>query len=149
MTQLKMKIMIIQRKINLKYILGKFLSVINQWKKIIKTGDVSILPKIIHNNAIFYSPVVFTPQSGKDIVVNYLSSAVLVFKDKQFEYINEIITNNLAYIEFEAEINNIKVNGLDCIKFSDEKIEEFKVFLRPYKGLEAVWTEMKKKLKYK
>ncbi len=40
-------------------------STINTWKSIMKTGNHKKLINIIHDNATFYSPVVFTPQEGK------------------------------------------------------------------------------------
>ena len=36
--------------------------------------------------------------------------------------------------------------NIDFIKFENNLIKEFKVFLRPVKGIEVVWKEMKKKL---
>ena len=87
-------------------------SAINTWKSIMNTGNHRGLINIIHDNATFHSPVVFTPQEGKKKVIKYLSCAV----------------------------------GIDFIKCENNLIKEFKVFLRPVKGIEVVWKEMKKKL---
>ncbi len=40
-------------------------STINTWKSIMNTGNHKELINIIHDNATFHSPVVFTPQEGK------------------------------------------------------------------------------------
>ena len=41
-----------------------------------------------------------------------------------------------AVLEFENEIEGIKINGVDIITFSDDsKITHFKVMVRPLKGI--------------
>ena len=120
---------------------------INTWKTIINSGNHKELAYIIHEDAIFYSPVVHTPQKGKKNVIKYLSSAVEVFKGKNFYYTENILSdNNRFYAEFNACFDKIKVNGIDFIICKNNLIKEFKVFLRPIKGLEIVWNEMKKKI---
>ena len=119
---------------------------IEQWKKIILSGNTNNLNEIIHKNAIFYSPVVFTPQVGKRKVINYLSNAVNVFKNKGFSYKKTITNQNSTLAEFEATFGKIVVNGIDLIITKNNLIYEFKVFLRPLKGLEVVWKEMGKRL---
>ena len=119
---------------------------IEQWKKIILSGDISNLNEIIHDEATFYSPVVFTPQQGKKEVLRYLSTAVKVFKTKDFRYIRSINNENHTYAEFEAKFEDIIVNGIDLISINNNLIYEFKVYLRPLKGLQAVWDEMKSSL---
>ena len=120
---------------------------INTWKSIINTGNHKGLTNIIHENATFYSPVVFTPQEGKIKVIKYLSSAVEIFKGKNFYYTDNIIKDSFRfYAEFKATFDKIEVNGIDFIKCENNLIKELKVFLRPVKGIEIVWNEMKKKI---
>ena len=122
-------------------------STINTWKSIMKTGDHRELISIIHENATFHSPIVFTPQEGKKNVIKYLSSAIEIFKEKKFYYTDNTIEDNIRfYGEFKASFDKIKVNGIDLIKCENNLIKEFKVFLRPIKGIEVVWNEMKKKI---
>ena len=66
-------------------------STINTWKSIMKTGNHKELINIIHDNATFHSPVVFTPQEGKKKVIKYLSSAVEIFKERNFHYTDNIL----------------------------------------------------------
>ena len=73
------------------------LTSINIWKKIIETGDVNNLKNIIHEEAIFYSPVLYTPQRGKVNVIKYLYAAIKVFKDNQFKYLNSITSKNRVF----------------------------------------------------
>ena len=123
------------------------LSTIKIWKKIIRTGDEKKLENIIHEKAIFHSPVVYSPQKGKKKVLKYLSSAVKTFHGKSFKYTDNIISKNEIYFaEFKGYFDDIEVNGIDLIKCEDGLIKEFKVFLRPIKGMEKVWNEMKQRL---
>ena len=123
--------------------------VVNKWKSIIENGNSKKLESIIDNNAVFFSPIVYTPQKGKKLVLKYLSTAVDIFKNTQFKYINEIIDKKNMYGEFKATIGNIEVNGIDYIKWNNELITEFKVFIRPHKGLEKIWLKMQNKLEKK
>ena len=117
-----------------------------KWKSIIKTGKTSQLNFIIHEEAVFYSPIVFTPQKGKKLVLKYLTAAVNVFKESWFKYINELKSKDQVYAEFSASLKGIEINGIDYIRVENNLIKEFKVFLRPLKGIEVVWLEMKKAL---
>ena len=126
---------------------GEKIQCIEQWKNIILSGDSSKLTEIIDENAIFYSPVVFTPQVGKQKVIHYLSNAVKIFQNKDFNYTKTIKRENLFFAEFNAKFNEIIVNGIDLISIKNNLILEFKVFLRPFKGLEVIWKEMSAQLK--
>ena len=102
---------------------------------------------IIDKDAVFYSPVVYSPQKGKKLVLKYLLAAVDIFNNTDFRYINEVIYKNNMYGEFKATLDNIELNGIDYIKWENELITEFKVFIRPHKGLEVIWSKMQNKLK--
>ena len=141
------------------------MNAVEKWHDIMKNPGSNISEKLddlLDDNVIFYSPVVFTPQKGKDITKLYLAAAGGVFssdKDKQetkpreskFKYIKEVIHNNNACLEFETEINGIYVNGIDLITWNKEnKITEFKVLVRPLQAvntLHQMMGEMLDKLK--
>ena len=135
---------------------------IEKWHQIVKTKDISLYDELLDKDVVFYSPVVFTPQKGKEITKLYLSAAGGVFssnKDKEqskpeeskFWYTKELIHDNHACLEFETEINGIYVNGIDLITWNDEnKITEFKVLVRPLQAvntLHQMMGEMLDKLK--
>ena len=122
------------------------LGVIEEWKKIMSSGQTINISKLIHEDAIFYSPVVFSPQNGKKKVIKYLSSAVEIFKNKNFLYKKIYNHKNFTFAEFEANFNNVIVNGIDLISTQNNLIYEFKVFVRPLKGIEVVWSSMREKL---
>ena len=84
---------------------------------------------------------------GKEKVFKYLSSAVKTFHGKSFAYTDNIISkNDIYFAEFKGYFDSIEVNGIDLIKCDDGLIKEFKVFIRPIKGIEKVWNEMKQRL---
>lgn len=96
-------------------------------------------------NAVFHSPVVHSPQAGKQLVFAYLSAADQVFGDANFAYVDEIVDDagNKAMLEFTAEIDGIYINGIDIIHWNDEgKIESFKVLVRPMKAMNMLWKKM-------
>tara|TARA_B100001094_G_scaffold211223_1_gene205094 strand:- start:14361 stop:14747 length:387 start_codon:yes stop_codon:yes gene_type:complete len=112
---------------------------IKKWHEIVKSGNTDLLSDILDKNCIFYSPVVFSPQKGKKITQKYLTAAALVFGVDSFSYTKELILEQNACLEFELEINDIKINGVDLISWNKEnKIIEFRVFIRPLKGVQII-----------
>ncbi len=108
-----------------------------------KTRDVRGLDALLAEDAIFYSPVVHTPQVGKAITTKYLAAAFHVFFNESFRYVRELKSDRDAVLEFELELEGIKINGVDLIKWNDEgKIVEFKVMLRPLKAVNLIHQKM-------
>ena len=52
-----------------------------------------------------------------------------------FKYVGEWRSDSGAVLEFEKEIDGIKINGVDIISFADGKITHFKVMVRPLKAM--------------
>ena len=116
---------------------------ITKWHEVVSTKNYQLLEEILDDNVIFYSPVVFTPQKGKEITKIYLSAAAEVFEGNSFSYVRELIKDNEAALEFKLELNEIKVNGVDLITWNHEKkITEFKVFIRPLQAVNALHQKM-------
>ena len=66
-----------------------------------------------------------------------------VFFNPSFQYVRELTGDRDAVLEFELELEGIKVNGVDMIKWNDEgKITEFKVMLRPLKAVNLIHQKM-------
>ena len=72
---------------------------------------------LLHPDAVFESPVVHTPQRGRDITFKYLASAEKVLGGAGFAYVGEWRSDNGAVLEFENEIDGITINGVDIITF--------------------------------
>lgn len=118
-------------------------SAIAQWHDVVKTGNVSLLDELLADDVVFHSPVVWTPQEGKFITRLYLSAAAEALNPEHFKYTKEIISENSACLEFETQIGEITVNGVDVISWNEDgKITEFKVLVRPLKGMQAVHQKM-------
>jgi SnoaL-like domain len=113
------------------------------WHDLVRTRDASGLERLLADDAVFYSPVVHTPQRGRALAVRYLAAAFAVFFNDSFRYVREIVGASDAVLEFETEIDAISVNGVDLIKWNGEgRITEFKVMLRPLKAIEVVHRRM-------
>jgi ketosteroid isomerase-like protein len=113
------------------------------WHQLAKARDVSGLDALLAEDAIFYSPVVHTPQVGKAITTKYLAAAFHVFFNESFRYVRELTSDRDAVLEFELELDGIKVNGVDMIKWNDAgKIIEFKVMVRPLKAINLIHEKM-------
>lgn len=94
-------------------------------------------------DAVFHSPVMHTPQAGKERVMHYLGAAFAMFADAGFTYRRDIIDGTSAALEFTARIDEIEINGVDLITLDDEgKIGEFTVMIRPLKAIEKVRETM-------
>ncbi len=102
-----------------------------------KSHDHAALYELLHPEAVFESPVVHTPQRGREITFKYLASAEKVLGGPGFRYVGEWRSANGAVLEFENQIEGVTINGVDIIAFSDdgELITRFKVMVRPLKAI--------------
>ncbi len=116
---------------------------IHKWHEVIKNDELKELEKIISDDAIFSSPVVFKPLIGKEITLMYLHAAGQSFNMKKFKYTREIHQDMNSVLEFETYIDDIAVNGVDMIEWDqDGKIKNFKVMIRPFKAVQKVQEKM-------
>ena len=105
------------------------------------------LDDFLAEDVVFHSPVVHTPQAGKTITSQYLIAAHHVFNNDSFTYRQEIIGHQTAVLEFNLEIDGSKINGVDMLQWNAAgKITEFKVMIRPLKGLNIIHEKMKEML---
>lgn len=134
---------------------------IEKWHLFLRGDLPGGLDELLHDDAVFHSPVVFTPQRGKDLVARYLGAAYSVFGGDQpapdattgeegsglpgsFRYVNETLAGNHASLEFETELDGKYVNGVDLITCDDDgKIVEFKVMIRPLQAINVLHERMR------
>jgi hypothetical protein len=120
---------------------------LDKWYDYVKSHDRAALWDLLHPDAVFESPVVHTPQRGRDITFKYLSSAVKVLGGPGFTYRGEWRSDTGAVLEFENKIEGITINGVDIIAFSDDgRITHFKVMVRPLKAMNLVHRLMGEQL---
>ena len=62
---------------------------IDQWHQMMATGRYDGLQDLLSRDCVFWSPVVHTPQRGRDITLMYLTAAGQVF-DTDFRYVREV-----------------------------------------------------------
>ena len=128
------------------------------WRLHLKGELPGGLDELLADDCVFYSPIVFSPQKGKDLTKLYLGAAGNTFsggdKDKSpgsaksgFRYTKEVLCGDHAVLEFETEIDGKYVNGVDIVTFNDAgKIVEFKVMIRPLQAIQTVHAQMARML---
>jgi hypothetical protein len=110
---------------------------------------------LLDDDCVFFSPIVFTPQVGKEITKMYLMAAGQTLPGEKsastsdtdsstkFRYTKEVLDGNTAVLEFETTIEGKYCNGVDIITCNDKgKIVEFRVMMRPLQAINAVHRQM-------
>lgn len=116
---------------------------LDSWHRLVRSRDAAGLPALLADDVVFHSPVVHTPQRGRQIVAMYLGAALHVFGNPAFRYVREIVGTSDAMLEFETEIEGIVVNGVDIIRWNDAgRIVDFKVMLRPLQAINLIHRKM-------
>ena len=128
---------------------------IEDWHAVIRGNLEGGLDALLADDVVFFSPIVFTPQKGKDITKLYLRAAGGTFGGSsgageesvgvgsKFHYTKEVLSGHQAVLEFETEVEGKHVNGVDIITCNDEgKIVEFKVMIRPLQAVNLLHQQM-------
>ncbi len=116
---------------------------IQAWHAIVRSRDMAALDALLHDDVVFHSPVVHTPQRGKAITALYLTGAMQVLNTSSFRYEREIVGERDAVLEFVTEIDGLVINGIDLIRWNDAgQIIDFKVMVRPLKAVNLLHQKM-------
>ncbi|HMZ14077.1 MAG TPA: nuclear transport factor 2 family protein [Mycobacterium sp.] len=117
--------------------------VLERWFEIIASGGSGDVEELLADDAVFYSPAVFTPQRGRAQAAAYLRAAEKLFAGANFRYVGKWFDAHSAVLEFAAEIDGLTVEGIDMIHWNaDGKIVSVKVMIRPLKALQAIVPKM-------
>ncbi len=126
---------------------------IERWHQHLKGDLPGGLDALLHEDCVFLSPIVFTPQEGREITKLYLGAAgnTLGGDDApvgdsggSFRYSKRILQGHQAMLEFETSIDGKYVNGVDIITCdNDAMITEFRVMIRPLQAVNLVHQQMK------
>jgi hypothetical protein len=119
------------------------------------------LDALLHDDVVFYSPIVYTPQVGKAITTRYLEAAGQTLPGEApsfdapadgeaagggsggFRYTKEVLSGHVAVLEFETSVEGKYVNGVDIITCDDDgRIVEFRVMIRPLQAVNLVHRQM-------
>lgn len=105
-------------------------SPLERWYAYTKSHDHKELWAMLHPDAVFESPVVHTPQRGRDITFKYLLGADKVLGGPGFAYVGEWRSATGAVLEFTNEVQGIKINGVDIVTWDAQGlITHFKVMV--------------------
>ena len=129
--------------------------VIARWHRYVQGGSPGDLGELLADEVVFYSPVVYTPQWGKEITTRYLEAAADALAGDvaargpagTFRYTKQVVAGDTAVLEFETSVAGTYVNGVDIIRCDDAgQIVEFRVMLRPLRAIQAVHEQMGRRL---
>ncbi len=132
-------------------------STIAAWHAFIRGQSPDALTRLLADDVVFYSPVVYRPQVGKALTPRYLEAAkrTLVGDAPEttadrppaalgsFRYTKQVLADDTAVLEFETTLDGKHVNGVDIIRCDGEgRIVEFRVMIRPLQALTVVQERM-------
>ncbi len=116
---------------------------IAQWHQLVTNRDTAALDALLADNVVFHSPILHSPQVGKEITTMYLTAALMVICNDTFKYVREVASGQNAVLEFQVFIDGIIVNGVDMLTCdSAGQIVDFKVMLRPLKAVHLIQQKM-------
>ena len=117
--------------------------VLERWFEIIESDGGGDVEELLAEDAVFYSPAVFTPQRGRAEAAAYLRAAQKLFAGANFRYVGKWFDAHSAVLEFAAEIDGLTIEGIDMIHWNaDGEIVSVKVMIRPLKALQAIVPKM-------
>jgi hypothetical protein len=141
---------------------GPIDSCIERWHAFLRREPGADLDDLLHEDVTFWSPIVFSPQLGREVTKLYLTAAGSTLGGDSggsggagsgsgggeggggFRYVRTIADGHDALLEFETTMDGLYVNGIDLITCDDDgRIVDFKVMIRPLKAVNAVHAQMK------
>ena len=134
--------------------------VVKRWHAFIRGELPGGLDELLADDVVFYSPIVFTPQQGKEVTALYLQAATQTFgsdgggsgggaassdaaRPGAFRYTKMVLGDDTAILEFETTMKGKYVNGVDIIRCNEQdRITEFRVMIRPLQAVNLVHEQM-------
>jgi hypothetical protein len=136
---------------------------VENWHRHLRGELPGGLDAILAEDVVFLSPIVFTPQRGREITKLYLNAAGATIGEgskqsaaadpnekraTKFRYVKEVLSGHHAVLEFETELEGKYVNGIDMLTCDDAGlITEFKVMIRPLQAINLLHEQMAAMLK--
>jgi hypothetical protein len=104
-------------------------------------GDTVSASKLLADDVVFHSPVVFKTYHGRDDVALVLAGVAQVFED--FRYTAEYTSDDGAVLAFATRVGDRALEGVDIVRFGESgEIVEFTVMVRPYSAATALRERM-------
>jgi len=141
---------------------GMMEETLKKWHDHLRGRFAPGLDGLLHEDCVFHSPVVFTPQRGRELTKMYLNAAGATLgagpdeaaegapksDSIPFRYVKEVVAGNTAVLEFERTMGGKYVNGVDILTCDDDGlIIEFKVMIRPLQAVNLLHQQMAAMLK--
>lgn len=141
-------------------------TVVEKWHAHLRGELPGGLDELLDEDCVFYSPIVFSPQRGREITKLYLQAASVALpgddgaggeggdggsagsaaegdRPTAFRYTKSVMSGQNAVLEFETTVAGKYVNGVDIITCNDAgRITEFRVMVRPLQAVNAVHAQM-------
>src|SRR5690349_1394388 len=110
---------------------GPIEAVIERWHQHLRGQLPGGLDELLAEGCTFYSPIVYTPQVGREITKQYLLAAGQTLPGDAdadagsgsaggsgggFRYTKEVLAGDTAVLEFETTVAGKYVNGVDIIR---------------------------------
>ncbi len=117
-----------------------------RWHDVVDSRDPAQLADLLAEDVVFRSPAVYTAQQGIGPTTAYLAAAMVVL-GPTLRYVEEWYGDHSAVLEFEAELDGTFVQGVDLLRWNDDdRLVEFIVMVRPFRGLEKLVELMGRQL---
>jgi hypothetical protein len=122
--------------------------VVERWHRFVTGASPGELDGLLADDVVFYSPIVHTPQRGKDITTTYVRAAAEALLgdggEGAFRFTKQLLAGDVAALEFETTVQGKYVNGVDIIRCDEEgRIVELRVMIRPLQAVSAVHESMR------
>jgi hypothetical protein len=103
----------------------------------VEAGDLDGMVDALAEDVVFHSPITFKPFEGRESVGMLLGVVFRTFED--FRYTDELDSDNVKALVFQARVGDKQVEGLDLMRFDDAgKIADFTVMVRPLSAAMAL-----------
>lgn len=122
--------------------------VVQRWHRFRAADTTRELDTLLADDVVFHSPIVYTPQHGKDVAARYIAAAKRTFSggrgDDAFRYTKQVLDGDVAMLEFETTIGDTYVDGVDVIRCDGAgRIVELRVMVRPLQAVHTVHEQMR------
>ncbi|AIA71047.1 nuclear transport factor 2 family protein [Pectobacterium atrosepticum] len=103
---------------------------LQEWHRIIAEADWERLPDLLAEDVVFSNPSTFDPYHGKGPLMVILPAVFSVLEN--FQYARHFSSKSGYVLEFNANMGDELLTGVDLIEFNDAgKITDLVVMMRP------------------
>jgi len=116
-----------------------------RWRDLFAMENMPPVRDMLAEDIQMHSPAMHQVQRGPDLIADYITAAHEIFTRWDLDYVRAFQNGNEICMEFEGEIEGVTLNGVDIIRWNaDDKIDDFKIMIRPASGLKKLGEVMVK-----